>query len=94
MLHAPQVAVLVDDQHAEDDDRELPGEQQRIRREGSQGQQQLAGLDDDEAAFDQRPGKAALIPAPSEPPEDHGAAFWPGGAAGMPAGGPDNRPVT
>ena len=65
MLHAPQVAALVDDEHADDDDRELPGEQERIRREGSQSQQQLAGLDDDEAAFElaRRPGR----PCPGRP---------------------------
>ena len=77
VLHAPQVAALVDDEHAEDDDRELPGEQQRIRREGSQGQQQLACFDDDEDAFDQRAAQAASVLVPSQPPEDHDVAFRP-----------------
>ena len=71
MLHAPQVAALVNNEHAEDDDRELPGKQERIRREGSQSQHQLASLDNDQAAFDQRTGKAAFVLMPSQPPENH-----------------------
>ena len=49
----------------------------RCGRRTSQGQQQLADLDDDEAAFDQRAGQAALVLEPAQPPEDHDHAFWP-----------------
>ena len=63
------MTALVDYQHAEDNDRELPGEEKRIPCGAVKSQHHLAGFDDREAAFDRRGARPLLSSRPLSSPE-------------------------